>query len=76
MSSREEHLKELVLQTQELYKEYVERGEQQERERIIKVAQLWISEMRGHDSAECNCRHEATVLENFINHPEFKGDNK
>jgi hypothetical protein len=51
-------------------------GETQERARIVKVAQLWISEMRGHDSAECNCRHGATILENFINHPEFKGDNK
>jgi hypothetical protein len=35
MSSREEHLKELVLQEQELYEEYVERGRQLERTRII-----------------------------------------
>jgi hypothetical protein len=35
VSSREEHLKELVLQTQELYEEYVERGRQLEQERII-----------------------------------------
>jgi hypothetical protein len=51
-------------------------GRIEERERIIKVAQTWISEMRGHDSADCNCRHEATILENFIKHPEFEGEHK
>jgi hypothetical protein len=46
-----------------------------ERARITKLAQQWISEYRGHDSEECDCRVKAEALENFINHPEFTLDN-
>lgn len=45
----------------------------QERERILKVAEYWISEMRGHDG-ECNCRHDANILQQFIEHTDFKGE--
>jgi hypothetical protein len=41
-----------------------------ERRRIKKVAEDWISEMRGHDG-ECDCKEKASILENFINHDEF-----
>jgi hypothetical protein len=54
-------------------KGYWQSGRNYERERITKLALDWISEMRGHDS-DCNCRHEATVLEQFIEHDEFKGE--
>jgi hypothetical protein len=50
-------------------------GAQYERERIEKVAWNWISEMRGHDG-ECNCKHEASVLQQFIQHDDFKGEQK
>ena len=53
----------------------INKGRKQERERIIKLAQEWISELRGHDG-ECNCKHEASVLQTFIDHPDFKGENK
>lgn len=41
-----------------------------ERARIVEVAWQWIDEMRGHDS-DCNCRHEATILQQFIEHTDF-----
>jgi hypothetical protein len=47
----------------------------QERQRISNLAQEWIAELRGHDG-ECNCKHEASVLQTFIDHPDFKGENK
>lgn len=49
------------------------KGVVSERERIIKVAEHWISEMLGHDG-ECNCKHEANILQQFIDHPDFKGE--
>jgi len=48
-------------------------GKSQERDRIRKLAQSWISEMLGHDG-ECNCKEDANVLFNFINHNEFNDD--
>lgn len=50
-------------------------GAQFEQERIMRVARDWISEMRGHDG-ECNCKHEATILQKFIEHVDFKGEQK
>lgn len=44
-----------------------------ERERVVKVAEHWISEMLGHDG-ECSCKHEANILQQFIDHPDFKGE--
>ena len=41
-----------------------------ERRRTTDLAWNWISEMRGHDSY-CNCRHEATILQQFIEHSDF-----
>jgi hypothetical protein len=41
-----------------------------ERRRIKKVAEDWISEMRGHDG-ECDCKQNSRILENFINHDDF-----
>jgi hypothetical protein len=62
VSSREEHLKELVLQTQELYEEYVERGRQLEQERIIKL-------LGGLDTEQwCGTNLQIVAL--------IKGDNK
>ena len=55
------------------FEEWEKRIRKEERERVSKVAQNWISEMRGHDG-ECNCKHEATVLQQFIEHEEFKGE--
>jgi hypothetical protein len=48
-------------------------GKSKERERIRNVAQQWIDEMLGHDG-ECNCKHDANVLQQFINHNEFNDD--
>ena len=44
-----------------------------ERYRIIDFAKTLIDDLRGHDG-ECDCKHDASVLEDFINHPEFKGE--
>jgi hypothetical protein len=41
-----------------------------ERRRIKKIAEDWIDEMRGHDG-ECDCKENASILENFINHDDF-----
>jgi hypothetical protein len=48
-------------------------GKSQERERIRNLAQQWISEMRGHDG-ECSCKHDSSVLQQFIKHNEFNND--
>jgi len=53
-------------------KRYFISGREYERQRIEKVAQNWIDEMRGHDG-ECNCRHDANILQRFIQHNEFNG---
>jgi hypothetical protein len=53
-------------------KRYFTSGREYERQRIEKVAQNWIDEMRGHDG-ECNCRHDANILQRFIQHNEFNG---
>lgn len=50
-------------------------GAQLERERIVELAWDWIGEMRGHDG-DCSCRHEATILQQFIEHVDFKGEQK
>ena len=50
-------------------------GADRERERIFELAWDWISEMRGHDG-DCSCRHEATILQQFIEHVDFKGEQK
>jgi hypothetical protein len=54
-------------------KGYWNAGRKYEIERITKVALNWISEMRGHDS-DCDCERKADILEQFINHDEFKGE--
>jgi hypothetical protein len=67
-----------TLTPEELYKLQSEtwiQGADYERERITRVALDWISEMRGHDS-DCDCEKKAEILEQFINHDEFKGKNK
>ena len=43
----------------------IDYGRQLERERIMKIAEYWISEMKGHDG-ECTCRHDAEVIQQFI----------
>lgn len=48
-------------------------GVESENKRITKVALDWISEMRGHDS-DCDCEKKAEILEQFINHDDFKGE--
>ena len=73
--SREEHLRELVRQGQALRQEDIDLGAKQEQERIKTLAEEWISEMRGHDG-ECNCRHNANILQQFIQNPEFTQETK
>jgi hypothetical protein len=51
-------------------KRYFTSGKEYERQRIQKVALNWIDEMRGHDG-ECNCRHDANILQQFIEHNDF-----
>jgi hypothetical protein len=51
-------------------KRYFNSGRKYERQRIEKVALNWIDEMRGHDG-ECDCKHDANVLQQFIQHDEF-----
>ena len=53
-----------------MFAEWEERIRREERERITRVAEQWISEMRGHDG-EYDCRHESNVLQQFIEHEEF-----
>jgi hypothetical protein len=53
-------------------KRYFTSGREYERQRIQKIAENWISEMRGHDG-ECNCKHESNVLQQFIEHNDFNG---
>jgi hypothetical protein len=52
---------------------WIAEGKRVATERIVRLALDWISEMRGHDG-ECNCRQDATVLEKFIQHDDFKGE--
>jgi len=51
-------------------KRYFISGREYERQRIRNVALNWIDEMRGHDG-ECNCRHDANILQEFIEHNDF-----
>jgi hypothetical protein len=60
---------EWITTPEELYK-HVMAGVKAERERIIRVANVWVDEMRGHDG-ECSCTHAANVLSQFIQHDEF-----
>ena len=48
-------------------------GIKEERERILKVARTWISELQGHTS-KCDCEKKAEILQNFIDHPDFRGE--
>ena len=57
------------------YQEGLTHGAELEQDRIASLALNWISEMRGHDG-ECSCRHEASILQQFIEHPDFKGEQK
>jgi hypothetical protein len=49
-------------------------GQEQERERILKEAEQWISDWLGHSSPECDCQIKAEGLQNFIDHSDFKGE--
>jgi hypothetical protein len=53
-------------------KRYFTSGREYERQRIKKAAWDWIDEMQGHDG-ECNCKHDANVLQQFIEHNDFNG---
>jgi hypothetical protein len=46
-------------------------GAEAENKRISDLAENWISEMRGHDG-ECNCKHDANILQQFVEHSDFK----
>ena len=65
----------LIESGMELRRDDIELGRKLERERIVELAWDWISEMRGHDG-DCSCRHEATILQQFIEHVDFKGEQK
>lgn len=41
-----------------------------ERERIRETVKMWVSELEGHDG-ECDCKIQAEVLQQFINHDDF-----
>jgi len=55
----------------QMFEEWDARVRREELERVTRVAEQWISELRGHDG-ECNCTHEANVLQQFIEHEEFR----
>jgi hypothetical protein len=55
------------------YQEGLKHGAELEQDRIVQVAWDWIGEMRGHDG-DCSCRHESSILQQFIEHPDFKGE--
>lgn len=62
-----------TLTPEQLYKLQSEtwaQGAGYERERIVSLAWGWIGEMRGHDG-DCSCRHEASILQQFIEHSDF-----
>lgn len=66
-------IEEASLRMAKIYQEGSIHGAEIEQGRITSLAWDWISEMRGHDG-ECSCRHEASILQQFVEHPDFKGE--